>query len=304
MNNLGYACINTKLSAEKITTNRSMIKKTFLQKGMSYASELAFKNCQDLITILKWNDKHNIRLFRISSDMFPWASEYNIEELPDFKEIELLLKEAGNISKQTGQRLTSHPGPFNKLCSDNPRIVSNTIIDLANHGKVFDLIGLSRTPFNKINIHVGGTYGDKEKAAHSFIKNFDSLPDSVKTRLTVENDDRESLFSTIDLYNLIYSKIKIPITFDFHHHLFCNGGQTEEEALTLAISTWGDIKPIVHYSESKADELKSNKIKPQAHSDFIYKEIKQYNKSIDIMIEAKAKEAALLKYREIYAEKS
>ena len=81
---VGYACINLSLQAHKVTTNRGMIKKTFTEKGIAYASELALKNVQDLLTIVDWNLENGFGLFRISSDLFPWASEYRIAALPDF----------------------------------------------------------------------------------------------------------------------------------------------------------------------------------------------------------------------------
>ena len=76
------------------------------------------------------------------------------------------------------------------------------------------------------------------------------------------------------------------------------GGQTEQEALELALSTWGDIKPVVHYAESRSLEHNNPKIKPQAHSDLVYGTLNDYGNEFDIMIEAKHKELALLRYRE------
>jgi len=137
---LGYACINMTLGKNKITTNRSMIKKTFLQRGMDYASQLALQNVKDLETIIKWNVENDIKFFRISSDMFPWASEYNIDDLVDMTEIRQVLKRTGEYVKPNGVRLGCHPGPFNVLCSPNEKVVLNTIVDLENHGKVFDLL--------------------------------------------------------------------------------------------------------------------------------------------------------------------
>ena len=91
-------------------------------------------------------------------------------------------------------------------------------------------------------------YGDKEKSMERFCKNFERLPDSVKTRLTVENDDKASMYSVKDLYYGVYKRIGIPIVFDYHHHRFCDGGLSEKEALEMAISTWSDdIVPVVHY---------------------------------------------------------
>ena len=310
--NLGYACINMNLSnpkqfgsdREKITTNRSMIKRTFQEKGVEYVSELALQNVIDLNHIIKWNEKHNIKFFRMSSDIFPWASEYKWEDLPDIKMIKVWLENAGLMAEEYGQRLTSHPGPFNVLVSPNPSVVENTITDLSIHGDIMDFIGLSRTPYNKINIHCNGVYGDKESAMNRFCKNFERLPENVQTRLVVENDDKASMYSVKDLYEGIHKRIGIPITFDYHHYKFNTGGQTEQEALEMAMSTWPDgIVPAVHYSESKAEHQLDESIRPQAHSDIINDLPNTYGKEVDVMVEAKSKELSILPFIEKSYEK-
>jgi len=294
--NLGYACINMTLGGQKpkITTNRSMIKKTFIDKGIDYAGELSLLNSRDLCEIVKWNVENGINFFRISSDIFPWASEYNIEDLPQYQRIKTVLSSCGNYTRDNRVRLTSHPGPFNVLVSPREHVVQNTITDLTNHGKVFDLLGLDRTPYNKINIHCNGVYGDKQSALDRFCKNFELLPESVQTRLTVENDDKASMYSVKDLM-YIHERIGIPIVFDYHHHKFCTGDMTEQEALELAISTWPKgITPVVHYSESKALHESNQKLKPQAHSDYINNLPSTYGNNVDIMVESKAKELSIL----------
>jgi len=296
--NLGYACINMTLSESKpkITTNRSMIKRTFQEKGIEYASELAVQNARDLFHILKWNVDNGVKLFRLSSEFFPWASEYNLEELPHYLRIKTLLEGCGNYAKKNGLRLTSHPGPFNVLTSPRENVVQNTITDLELHGQIFDLLGLEHSHYNKINIHCNGVYGDKKSAMDRFCENFQRLSPSVQSRLTVENDDKASMYSVKDLMYL-HEKIGIPIVFDYHHHKFNTGGLSEEEALRLAISTWPDgITPIVHYSESKALHEENSKIKPQAHSDYINKLPNTYGMDVDIMVESKAKELAILPF--------
>jgi len=296
--NLGYACINETLSnyKPKITTNRSMIKKTFLTKGLEYVSLLSLLNCQDLIKILKWNKKNNIKFFRISSDLFPWGSHYELKDLPNFNEIKAVLLEAGAFAKKHHLRLTAHPGPFNVLVSPHNHVVNNTINDLSTHGEIFDLLNLDRTHYNKINIHCNGVYGDKISAMNRFCANYKKLPISVQARLTVENDDKQSMYSVKDLM-YIHEKIGIPIVFDFHHHKFCDGGLSEKQALKLALSTWPkDIKPVVHYSESKSLHESNSNIKLQAHSDYIDKLPNTYGFDMDIMIEAKAKELSILPF--------
>jgi UV DNA damage endonuclease len=283
----------------RITTNRSMVKKTFNERGINYASELALENVRDLFEIIKWNVKNNIKLFRISSDIFPWGSEYNLEDLPDYNKISNILKGCGTYAKENGLRIGSHPGPFNVLTSPNPSVVENTFKDLELHGKVFDLLGLELSPYNKINIHCNGVYGDKISAMDRFITNFKKLPENVKKRLTVENDDKASMYSVKDLM-YIHNAIKIPIVFDYHHHQFCTGGLSEEDALNLATTTWPDgITPVVHYSESKALHESDNKLKPQAHSDYINSIPNTYGLDVDIMVEAKAKELAILPFIKI-----
>lgn len=303
--NYGYACINMGFStlpkSKRITTNRSMIKRTFTERGLPYASELALLNLKDLNKILVWNLENNIHFYRISSDIIPWASEYDITDLPHFEEIAYEAEKAGNFARQHNMRLTSHPGPFNKLASPKERVFELTRKDLTVHGDLFDLIGLERSPYAKLNIHVGAAYGDKPFALDNFCRNFERLPESVKTRLTVENDDKKSLYSTQELYDGIYKRIGIPIVFDYHHHRLHDGGLTEQEALEVAISTWPDgITPVVHYAESRCDEYQNYKIKPQAHSDRITHEFNDYGHKLDVMIEAKHKEVALLEYRKLH----
>ena len=310
MNRYGYACINMQLSypqkwggqergVKPITTGRSMIKRTFESKGLEYASEITLANVKDLDKIIDWNILNGYDFFRITSGLAPWKSEYDWDDLPDIEQIRMWLHSAGEKAKTHNIRITSHPGPFNVLTSPHEHVVKNCVGDLTDHGDVFDMMNLSRTPYNKINIHLGGAYGDKESAMDRFCKNFELLPDSVKTRLTVENDDKATMYSVKELYNGIYKRIGVPIVFDYHHHRFCDGGLTEQEALELAMSTWPqEIVPVVHYSESRSIEQEDEKIKPQAHSDYVYDYIDTYGNNVDIMIEAKAKELAVKTYME------
>ena len=298
---LGYACINMTLGAQKpkITTNRSMIKRTFKAKGLPYASELILQNVKDLKTILEWNVANDITFFRMSSDIFPWASEYKLEDLPDFSEIEEILFDCGLYAEEHNIRLTTHPGPFNKLCSPNEQVVLNTLRDLEINGRLMDLLCQPRTPQAKINIHVGGAYNDKPMALGNFCRNFHRLSDAVKTRLTVENDDKESLYSTQELYDGVFKNIGIPIVHDYHHHTFCTGGLSQLDAVELAFSTWGDVRPVVHYSQSRSVEYNDPKIRAHAHSDSYWTPIDTFGLEMDVMLECKHKELGLFKMREL-----
>ena len=301
---LGYACINMKLSypqkyggkergVKPITTGRGMIRRTFDTKGVDYASEITLANVKDLNGVMTWNVLNGYNFYRMTSGLAPWKSEYEWSDMKDIKEIKLWLKSAGTMANTHGVRVTSHPGPFNVLVSPNEDVVQNTFQDLTMHAEVFDFMGLSRTHYNKINIHCNGVYGDKQSAMDRFCKNFERLPESVQSRLTVENDDKASMYSVKDLYEGIHKRIGIPIVFDYHHYKFNTGEQTEQEALEMALSTWGDIKPVVHYSESRSEEQLDESIKPQAHSDLIKELPNTYGHDVDIMVEAKHKELAI-----------
>ena len=294
---LGYACINTFLRKDRIFTNRHMRKATFAAKGIEYASELNLQNVKDLVQIIQWNHDNGIKVYRMSSDIMTWCSEYEFKDLPDYKEICSVLKQAGSLARKYGQRLSAHPGQYTVLASENEDTVVKSIDILNKTAQFMDLMDMPKTPYCKINIHVGGAYGDKDSAMARFCKNFKRLQPSAQARLTVENDDKASMYSVVDLYNSVYKVIGIPIVFDYHHHGFCTGGLTESEALHLAAKSWpADIKQCTHYSESMLIKEHAEGKKPQAHSNFIYDKIHTYGLDIDCVVEAKAKEQAVQKY--------
>jgi UV DNA damage endonuclease len=157
-----------------------------------------------------------------------------------------------------------------------------------------DLMGLSTTPYNKINIHIGGVYGDKESALQRWVDNFHLLDKNTKSRLTVENDDKISAYTVEDLM-FVHEKVGVPIVFDYHHHTCHPNGVAHKEALKMAISTWPKgITPIVHVSEPR-DENNF-----RAHHDYVVNYIDTYGYDVDIMMEAKAKDLAVLEYNKIH----
>ena len=233
--------------------------------------------------------------------MFPWMSEYELSDLPDYERIKNILSGTGKLANSYGQRLTFHPGPFDVLASLTPSVVDKCIKDLNKHGEIMDLLGLPRTPYAPINIHVNTTQGGKENAMKRFWVNFESLDASVKTRLVVENDDKESQFTTEDLYEGVFKVIGIPVTFDYHHHWCHTGILSQEEALKLAAKTWPkEVKQLVHYSSCQMIHENSDQTNKRAHSDYIYEHINTYGLNLDVELEAKAKELALQQYLKQY----
>ena len=347
---LGYACVNMGLTNRpkklggKVTTSRTARKATWQlgsedPKDWDYTlvGERALANATDLLHYLKWNNEHNIKLFRVGSELFPWHDHYELKQLPQLPEISERLMEAGNYARENGIRLTTHPGPFHVLASPNQDVVEKSIIGLERHSEMWDLMGYEPSFENKINIHVGGAYGDHAATAKRWIKTYHRLSDRLKKRLVLENDDKPSMWSVRMLYDYFHKEIGIPITFDYHHHRFHPDELTEREALELAGSTWpDDVIQCCHYSESRRLEKEGRlrklceqnniawedldnedewptfgslkkkwmKTRVTAHSDYIKDHIETYGHELDIVVEAKAKELAVLKWRDIQSQKN
>lgn len=304
--NLGYCCINLSLSdkKKKVTSSRTCRMNTF---SMTRANDLAYDNVRDLYKIMQWNVQNNIKMFRISSDIFPFIThpklKYKITDLKDGENIINLIKKIGYLAKDNDIRLCCHPGQYTVLASDNPTTVNNAIADLEMHSLLGSILYNPEYTDFKINIHVGTTKDGKEEVAQRFINNFYRLSYTTQKRLTIENDDKVNCWSVFDLYELIHKPIyketghKLPIVLDFHHHDLHPDDFSLLQAVDMAFVTWNDI-PITHYSESR----KGNN--PRAHSDYISKEIPNISKiysgkckMYDVEIEAKMKDLALLRYK-------
>jgi len=294
---LGYACKNMTINeSDEVLTDRTCRMNKF---SIARANELALKNSADLLKILQWNYQNSIQFFRIGSGIFPFIDhsdlQYKISDLPDAIAIQTMLQTAGAFAKRTGMRLSCHPGPYTCLASPNPKTVEKSLLGLQMHSDLADLLGYGEE--FAINIHIGGVYENKLETAKRFAEQYAKLPVAIQQRLTIENDDKASMWSMSDLFELIVPRCPaIKLVLDIHHHRFCQR-ESLLEAARMAFSTWVGFSeiPKVHYSESRPDS------RPQAHSDYIKELIPNLPGSIqyDVMIEAKAKELAVLQYRNL-----
>lgn len=299
MNKLGYCCIN--LSNPDLQVSRTMRKKTYSDKGMEYVSELVIQNLTDLEKILQWNVKNDIFVYRLSSEMFPWFSEYNIWDLPNYYDtIKPILKRIGEYILNNNIRVSFHPGPFNVLNSLNQAVVDKTFHELSQHAVIMDEMMLPNTRQFPINIHVNNSKPDKNTALNRFIEAIlKHRAYRFIDRLVVENDDKGSMFCIKDLYE-VYKATGIAITFDNLHYWCSNPNaslQQYKEAMEMAFTTWGGIRPLMHWSSSKRHH-EDPTAKVTAHSDYIYDKIDTFNYSVDIEIEAKKKDLAVIKYKQ------
>lgn len=297
---LGYACQNLSLAEgqkkkDRILTDRTLRMNRF---SLELVGDIAVRNCNDLLPILEWNRKNDIRFFRIGSGIFPFMDHpelgYTLNDLSEShrEAITAALRRAGVFAKDAGMRLSCHPGPYTCLASPDSKIKDKSILSLNMHSLIGDLLGYGAE--FAINIHVGGVYECKDATAHRFCEAYSGLDERVKSRLTLENDDKESMWSMTELYEKIWRRSGVKLVLDIHHHRFCQQ-ESLQDAAAMAFESWrGFVEiPKIHYSESKPNS------RPQAHSDYIEKPIPLLDGEYDVMIEAKAKDLALLKYKKL-----
>ncbi len=280
---LGYPCINTSIGCSPNSTFRL---RNYSEENL--ISKLSY-NLGCLKKILEFNVQNKLLFFRISSDLVPFAS-HPVCQYNWVKHFKNELKETGSFIKTHQIRISMHPDPFVLINAERRDVVQRSIKELDYHCRILDAMGLASSA--KIQIHVGGIYGDKEKSIKRFNKNYKELPQKIRKRLVVENDHRS--YSLRDCL-LIHERIGIPILFDTYHHECLNNGESLREAIKKAQKTWAkrDGKLMVDYSsegEKKGAHSKTINIR-------LFKKFLEQTKSLDfdIMLEIKDKEKSALK---------
>jgi UV DNA damage endonuclease len=286
---IGYACCNNRLGAEGHSTAR-----TFRIGGFSVrrAAETAALNLTALKEILLWNADHGVRIFRVGSNLFPYADHpelgYKITDLQPHLDVEGLCAEIGRIARDEGIELTIHPGQFVCMGSPNPKVVDLSVRCLEYHGEMAELFG---SPGWKTVFHVGGTYGDKAATLDRLSAALELLSPRARAGLIIENDDKVSGYSVRDLA----AWGRLPVVLDTHHHLIHPDGLTVVEAAALAFATWGDRIPKIHISEPcpvKGGLCRDHAEMPSAPPPAL-------PGIHDAMMEYKGKEDALFRMREL-----
>ncbi|WP_299819679.1 UV DNA damage repair endonuclease UvsE [uncultured Pontibacter sp.] len=281
---IGYPCINETLDCSSSRTFRLA----------SYSEERMIdtvaQNLACLRRILEYNVQHGLLFFRLTSGLVPFAShevnQYNWQE--HFK---MTFRRLGDYIKSNNLRISMHPDQFVVLNSPNEQTVKNSIAELVYQGSVLDLMGLDTSA--KLQIHGGGAYGDKPTAIQRFTEVYHTmLPEAVKARLCVENDDRTyTLQDCLQLHELT----GMPVIFDNLHHECVNNGEPMREAVQMAAATWQPEKDgilMMDYSSQSLGERKgkhTQSIQEQLFHDFL---AETEGLDMDIMLEIKDKEAS------------
>lgn len=185
-----------------------------------------------------------------------------------------------------------HPGQFAVLNSPVDDVLGNTIKELRYHVEVLDAMSLDTSA--KIQLHVGGVYGNKEESIWRFVRQYNKLDEAIKRRLVIENDDRTHTAS--DCVR-IYAETGVPILVDVLHHELNNSGESITDAITRLSKTWEDKDGIlmVDYSCHKAGSSKVSHTDSidLAHFEHFLTETRPID--FDVMLEIKDKEASALK---------
>jgi UV DNA damage endonuclease len=246
-------------------------------------------NCLD--KILRFNLRNNILFFRITSDLIPFAShpicQFNWQD--HFKE---KFQQIGDFIKENNIRISMHPDQFTLINPLDPRIFERSVMELYYHNEVMDSMSLDSSA--KIQIHVGGIYGNKENSISRFIQRYDELDKKLKRRLVIENDER--LYTVKDCLK-INEKTGIPVLFDIFHHRLNNHKETIKQVLIPVSQTWKDEDDIPMFDYSTQDEKtkqgKHGKTLDLKNFKKFLKETKSFD--FDIMLEIKDKEKSALK---------
>jgi UV DNA damage endonuclease len=294
---LGLCCMNTVLRQQKppVFSSRKMIIKSIQEKGIDTLKEKIIQNLKDTLTLMDWNEKHGIKVFRLSSELFPHKSNPKVEDY-SFDFAIPYLKEIGKKSKMYGQRLTFHPGQYNVVGTPDEKTFQQTCLDLKYHADVLDLMDLDNN--SVIVVHGGGIYGDKEKTIKRWCDQYYRLPENVQRRLVIENC--EKCFSIKDCLK-ISIKTSIPVVFDSHHFTCYKKLHPDETFyppeyyIKHLLPFWKrrNIKPKCHVSEQGSGRIGHHSDYVETIPSYLLEIPSRHNTSIDIMIEAKAKEQAL-----------
>ena len=285
---LGLVCITVSDKVRYKTTTRKRLLTLEPAEQKRVLQALYIENLGRLSGAIDFCQAHSIRLYRLSSNTFPFADDVIGED--ELTEIAEGLRQVGHRANALGIRLVLHPDQFVVLNSDRPDVIKNSIKVLATHARVFDLMGLPRSNWALMNIH--GGKGDRPERLINVIRD---LPDPIRLRLTLEND--EYTYSAAELLKVCHDA-EVPMVFDAHHHVVHEKLESYEdpsvaEMLAAARTTWTIPEwQLVHISNGQ-DFFQDRK-----HSGLIFDMPSAYRNAPWIEIEAKLKEEAIARVQE------
>ncbi len=300
---LGYVALSKAMN--DITTSSTITYTNYINKNYTVDKllDVTKSNLDALKELLIYNVKNNIHFYRLTSKLVPLATHDKVS-FDYIKPLDNKYKEIGNIINDSNMRVDTHPDQYAVLNSMDKKIIKNTFKILEYHYKVLKALKINN-PI--IILHVGSSACGKKASITRFINNFNKLPEHIQKCITVENDDK--IYNIKDVLNLC-TKLNIPMVLDYHHYICNNDEEKIEDYIKEIMNTWKNINPKFHFSSPKSNLKKEFR----SHHDYINSDdfikfiniLKPYNKDVDIMLEAKAKDDAIsrlvreLKYKTNY----
>lgn len=286
---LGLCCQFAREPIKFRTTTVTAMLRLGETERLARLAELCLNNADALLSSLRYCAAHGIGAFRVNSQILPVKTHpeagYDVEALPGSADLVARFRACGEFARKHGLRLSFHPDQFVVLNSPNPKTLEHSLAELDYQAEVAEWIGA-----DTLNIHGGGAYGDKPSALHILLTAIERLPERVRSRLTLENDDK--IYTPSDLLP-VCTATGVPLVYDVHHHRCCPDGSTLEAATEAARATWGQREPLFHISSPLEGW---DGPKPERHHDYIQPE--DFPKAwlgwpLTVEVEAKAKELAV-----------
>lgn len=294
----GYVAMSTivkNASPSRTMTLASFRKIADRDAALRKLERIAAENLTSTLRLLRHNRAHRIRLYRFSSRLIPLFGHEALAGWDPLSALAGSFAEVGAYVRDHGMRVGFHPEHYTVLSTPRRDVLDKSAADLIRHVRMLELMGLDEGA--KLNIHIGGSYGDKPKAFERFLRQFAALSPAVKARLTLENDDKTfTAGETLEACE----KLGVPMVLDLHHHQVNSGGAPDIADLWPRImATWhgSGLPPKIHISSPKSAS------DPRGHADFIrlpdvlpfLRRIAGDTEALDVMVEAKMKDEALFR---------
>lgn len=317
----GYVAMSVQLenaSPSRTMTMASFSKLSDREAALRRLERLAEENLHNTLRLLKHNRYMEVQVYRMTSKLIPLATHEDLSDWDPYPALANALAEVGAFVREHEMRVSFHPDHFTVLSTPREEVYRKSVRDLEHHVRILEAMGLDERA--TCNIHVGGSYGDKEVAGGRFVKQFQLLEDRIAQRITLENDDKT--FTAAETLS-ISEIVGVPMVLDIHHHAVNPGNESIEELWPRILKTWENaawnrkrqeildgaaiessaapalqwLPPKLHVSSPKSSS------DPRGHADHIDSkplmkflgDIAGSTPAIDVMIEAKRKDEALFR---------
>lgn len=293
---LGFVAMS--LALENASPSRTMTYKTYQnlpdwESRVYRLKKLTRENLTNTLRILRYAKTNSVQVYRITSRLVPLVTHKKVVDWNYTAEMAEEFRRLREFIQKADMRISAHPDHYTLLTSTRREVIDASVRDLVYHDTILTEMGLAPDK-GKLVLHVGGTYKMKAKAMETFASNFLSLPQNLKDRIVLENDDKS--YTTSDTLHLC-GLLNIPMVFDVHHHLCNPDGLPIEDLLNPVFNTSKKqvLIPKVHFSSPKSPaQIRSHAdyVDSSAFYQFLTR-AKGINQDFDVMLEAKKKDAAL-----------